>query len=64
MSVKYGLEEHHLAKLADMIYHCDIVDLSSDAAKKVGIFLCENKMMEMPNEEIVIELKKKGFIKD
>lgn len=64
MSVKYGLEEHHLAKMADMIHQCGIVDLSSDAAKKVGTYLCEMKMMEMPAEEIIEEMRKKGFLKD
>ena len=63
LSIKYGLDSAQVSKLADMIYQCGISEVDSSEAQRIANYICEADIVNKPAEEIVEELKLKGFIK-
>ncbi|NIA02264.1 MAG: hypothetical protein GWP15_02685 [Nitrospirae bacterium] len=63
LSIKYGLDSAQVSKLADMIYQCGISEVDSSEAQRIANYICEMNILDKPAEEIVEELKLKGFIK-
>ena len=61
VSIKYGLDSARVSKLSDMIYQCGISQVDSKEAKSVATFLCENDLLDKPAEELIEELRLKGF---
>lgn len=64
IGIKYGLESSDISKLVDMIYQCGINEVDSREAKRVATYLCEMNLLNKPAEEVIEELKLKGFIKE
>lgn len=62
LSVKYGLNNVELEKLSGLMYQVGITDGDSEIFKKVTAYICENKLLERPEEELIEELKLKGLI--
>lgn len=63
LSIKYGLEGTEVSKIVDMIYQCGIEDLDSEEAHRVANYICEMKIIDKPAEEVIEEMKLKGFIR-
>lgn len=63
LSVKYGLNAEDISKLASMMYQVGIDDMESDDFKRVANYICQAKLIDLPAEELIEELKRKGLIK-
>lgn len=63
LSVKYGLSAEDVSKLVSVMYQVGIDDMHSDEFKRVANYICQAKLVEMPEEELIEELKRKGMIK-
>lgn len=63
LSVKYGLSSEEMSKLLNMAYQVGINDPHSADFARVTGYICEMKLLEMPPEELIEELKRKGLVK-
>lgn len=63
LSVKYGLNSSEISKLVSIIYQAGVHDMNSKDFAKIARFICENSMVNIPAEELIEELKRKGYIK-
>lgn len=63
LSVKYGLNSEDISKLVSMMYQVDLDDMDSEEFKRVANYICKEKLVELPAEELIEELKRKGLIK-
>ncbi|MFA5947487.1 MAG: hypothetical protein WC806_00745 [Candidatus Gracilibacteria bacterium] len=61
LSVKYGLTDDKLSKVADMVYQLGYTDFDEEGAKRAANYICSMNLISRPAEEIVAELKRKGF---
>lgn len=64
LSVKYNLNSSELSKLVNLMYQIDIHDSSSPLFGRIADYVCEMKLLDMPAELLVEELKRKGLISD
>ncbi len=64
LSVKYGLSSADVSKLVSIVYQVGVHDMESKEFKRIVTYLCENKLVNIPPEEIIEELKRKGLIKE
>ena len=62
LSIKYGLDTGQISKVVDMIYQLGVTDIDSRGFKRIANYICEMNLIEMPAEELIEELKRKGFI--
>jgi len=62
LSIKYGLDSSQLSKIADIMYQCGYASFKNKEAQQICEFLCTEKMVDKPAEEVMEELKLKGFI--
>lgn len=62
LSLKYGLNAEDVSKLVSMVYQAGVDDMESKEFKRVAQYICEAKLIEMPAEELIEELKRKGLI--
>ncbi len=63
LSLKYGLNAEDISKLVDMVYQAGVDDMESSDFRRVANYICEAKLIEMPAEDLIEELKRKGLIK-
>lgn len=63
LSIKYDLNSTETSKLLDMVYQAGITDMNSVDFNRVASYICEMKLLEMPSEELIEELKRKGLVK-
>lgn len=64
LSVKYGLNSSELVKLTNIIYQAGVDDMNSNDFQRIATYICEMKLLEMPEEELMEELKRKGLVKE
>lgn len=64
LSIKYGLSSAQVSKLVDMIYQAGIHMIDSREFRRIAEYICEAKLLDMPAEEVLEELKLKGLIED
>lgn len=64
LSVKYGLDSAQVSELANMVYQTGIRSLDDPKFKRVASYICEMNLLGQPDEEIIEELRRKGFMKD
>ncbi|MBD3360794.1 hypothetical protein GF366_03265 [Candidatus Peregrinibacteria bacterium] len=64
LSIKYGLDSTQISKLVDMVYQCGITNIDSREAQRISNYICEMGILDKPAEEVIEELKLKGFISD
>lgn len=64
LSIKYDLNSEDMSKLVDMAYQAGIRELESVEFQRIASYLCDMKMINDPAEEVIEELKRKGFIKE
>jgi len=62
LGIKYGLDAAQTSKIVDMLYQCGVSDLDSREAARIAGYICEMNMIEKPGEEVIEEMKRKGFI--
>lgn len=62
LGIKYGLDAAHTSKVVDMVYQCGFPDINSREAQRVAGYICEMKLLDKPSEEVIEEMKRKGFI--
>ncbi|MFH1533362.1 MAG: hypothetical protein ABID64_00325 [Nitrospirota bacterium] len=64
LSIKYGLDSAHVSKLVDMIYQCGLEEVDGREAQRIANYICEMNILDKPAEEVVEELRLKGFIQE
>lgn len=62
LSLKYGLNSAEVSKLVSMVYQVGINDMNSREFQRIASYICEAKLLDMPPEEVIEELKRKGLI--
>ncbi len=64
LSLKYGLNQAQISKLASIAYQAGVEDFDSREFKKISTYLCEAELIDEPAEELIEELKRKGLISE
>ena len=62
LSIKHGLAADQISKVVDMVYQCGVNDMDSREFKRIGNYICEMGLLDLPAEEVIEELKRKGFV--
>ncbi|MBT7736211.1 hypothetical protein HN709_00835 [Candidatus Peregrinibacteria bacterium] len=62
LGIKYGLDSPQTSKIVDLVYQCGLHDLNSREAQRIAGFICEMDLVDKPTEEVIEEMKRKGFI--
>jgi len=61
ISVKYGLADEQVSKIVDICYQLGYYELDSRELQRAANYICSMKMVDLPAEEIIEEMKRKGF---
>ncbi len=61
LSLKYGLDEAQVSKVASIVYQCGVDQIDSKDGQKIANAVCEMKMVDNAAEEILEELRLKGL---
>jgi len=61
LSVKYGLDDQDLSKVVDMCYQLGYEILDDKEFQRAANYICAMNLVSMPAEEIISEMKRKGF---
>lgn len=64
LSIKYGLDSAEVSKLVDMIYQCGVSEVDGREGQRIANYICEMNILSKPAEEVIEELRLKGFIKE
>lgn len=64
LGVKYGLDSAKISKVAAMIYQAGVEDFNVPEAQAIAEYLCENRLINKPAEEVMQELKLKGLARN
>jgi len=62
LSIKYGIDSGQVSKVVDIVYQCGQSEVDSRESQRIANYLCEMNLLEKPPEEIIEELKLKGFV--
>jgi hypothetical protein len=61
LSVKYGLEDSAISKISSLAYQFGYKNVEDEKFQKMADFICAEKLIDLPKEQIIEELKRKGF---
>jgi len=61
LSVKYGLDDEHLSKVVNMCYQLGFDDLDAQGFRRCAAYMCSMNLLELPPEELIEEMKRKGY---
>jgi hypothetical protein len=61
LSIKYGLGDEQVSKVVDMVYQLGYDDLSDTKFQRAANYLCTMNLVDLPPEELLNEMKRKGF---
>jgi hypothetical protein len=61
LSVKFGLDDDQLSKVIDMCYQLDYTDIDDREFQRAATFMCTMNLVGLPAEELIAEMKRKGF---
>ncbi|HPU95175.1 MAG TPA: hypothetical protein PK398_03310 [Candidatus Gracilibacteria bacterium] len=64
LSVKYGLDDKQLSKVVDMCYQLGFDDLSDAGFHRCASYMCSMNLLSLPPEELIEEMKRKGYFKE
>lgn len=64
ISIKYGLDDKQLSKVVDMCYQLGYNDLNDPELQRCASYMCSMKLLELPAEELIEEMKRKGLFKE
>lgn len=62
LSIRYGLDSNQISKVVDILYQCGMDQPDSREGMRIANYICEMNLIDKPEEEIIEELKLKGFI--
>ena len=62
LSVKYGLDSSQVSELSNMAYQAGIKSLDDPKFGEVAKYICENALLGKPDEEIIEELRRAGYM--
>lgn len=62
LSIKYGLSSADVSKLVTIVYQAGVTDMESREFQRIATYICEAKLWDLPAEELIEELKRKGLI--
>jgi len=61
LSVKYGLDDQGVSKVVDMCYQLDYESIEDREFQRAANYICSMNLLALPPEEIIAEMKRKGF---
>ena len=61
LQVKFGLTDDQLSKIVNIAYQLEYTNAENPDFQKLVAFICENDLVETPNQQLIEELKRKGF---
>jgi hypothetical protein len=64
LSIKYGLSDENVSKVVDMIYQLGYDNINERGFQRAANYLCSMNLLHLPSEEIIVEMKRKGFCKN
>lgn len=64
LSIKYGLSSADVSKVVSIVYQAGVTDMESREFERIANYICEAKIMDMPSEELIEELKRKGLMQE
>lgn len=64
LSVKFDLNHEELAKLSSVMHQLGYHDVTSKGFQGAAMYICEMKLLELPVEELIEEMKRKKMDAD
>jgi SOS response regulatory protein OraA/RecX len=64
MSIKYGLSDKDVSKVVDMVYQLGYDNIDDREFQRAANYLCSMNLVSLPPEEVLTEMKRKGFGKN
>jgi len=64
LSLKYGLDDQDLSKVVDMCYQLGYDDLNDKEFQRAANYMCSMNLVPMAAEELLAEMRRKGFGED
>lgn len=61
MSIKYGLVDKDVSKVVDMIYQLGYENIDDREFQRAANYLCSMNLLNIPPEEVLTEMRRKGF---
>lgn len=61
LTIKYGLDDEALSKIVDMLYQLGYTDSKDKAFMKAATYMCDEQLLDMPADELIEDMKRKGF---
>jgi hypothetical protein len=62
LSLKYGLNSGQTTKVADVVHQCGFSDFEDEVAKNIATFICIEKLVDKPTDEIIENIKRADFL--
>lgn len=62
LAVKYGLGDEQVSKVVNMCYQAGQQDINSDKFQRIAKYICAASLVNVPDEEVIEELRRKGFM--
>ena len=64
LSLKYVLDDKQLSKAVDMCYQLGFDDLEDQGFHRCAAYMCSMNLLGLPPEELIEEMKRKGYYKE
>ncbi len=61
LTIKYGLDDETLSKVIAIMYQLGYADPTDKTFQKAAKCICDEKLYDMPADDLVEEMKRKGF---
>lgn len=61
LSLKYGLGDEQISKVVDMVYQLGYLDVNAEDFQRAANYICTMDILELPAEELLEEMRRKGF---
>lgn len=58
LSIKHGLNDNQISKLADVLYQMGVEHIGDERSRKFVDYMISKNMVEMPIEEILAHFRK------
>ena len=63
LSIRYGLSSTEISKLVNMVHQAGATKIDSRDFKRIAKYICDGKLLDAPEEELMEELRLKGLIR-
>jgi hypothetical protein len=61
LAIKYGLDDEMLSKVVNTMYQLGYHDSADRNFRKAAEYMCNEKLHDLPAEDVIEEMKRKGF---